>query len=115
MEDKLIELLETFGIPVLRQGSLSEDEAYPDTFFTFWENPEYEHSAYDNVTMNVEYEFDVNVYSTEPSTTYQLLRDARKLLKSNGFSFSDRGHDVVSDEITHTGRGITVLYLNYEK
>lgn len=115
MEDKLIELLKTFEVPVLRQGSLSEDEAYPETFFTFWEAPEYEHSAYDNETLNVEYEFDVNVYSTDPSTTYQLLRNARKLLKSNGFSFSDRGHDVASDEITHTGRGITVTYLNYEK
>ena len=30
MEDKLIELLETFGYPVIRQGSLGEDESYPD-------------------------------------------------------------------------------------
>ncbi|MFR7662245.1 MAG: hypothetical protein ACLUZ0_04030 [Coprococcus sp.] len=38
MEDQLIQLLETFEYPVIRQGSLPEDEVYPDSFFTFWNN-----------------------------------------------------------------------------
>ena len=41
MEDNLIELLATFGYPVLRQGSLAENEQYPPTFFTFWNNGEW--------------------------------------------------------------------------
>ena len=30
MEDKLIEILESYGYPVRRQGSLAENEEYPD-------------------------------------------------------------------------------------
>lgn len=115
MEDTLINLLETFNVPVIRQGSLAPDQAYPDTFFTFWNNDESEHSAYDNETANVDYDFDVNVYSTNPDTAYRLLSQARKLLKENGWIIATRGYDVASDEITHIGRGMEVLYLNTEK
>lgn len=109
MEDRLIELLETFGYPVFRQGSLSEDEPYPDTFFTFWCNDEYEAAAYDNETKRVTYDFDVNVYSTDPTTVYSLTSSARALLKKNGFVTPSRGYDVGSDEETHTGRGMNAL------
>lgn len=114
MEDTLIGLLSTLKYPVIRQGSLAPDEAYPDTFFTFWNNDETEHSAYDNKTANVDYDFDVNVYSTEPDTAYQLLSQARKLLKENGWIIATRGYDVASDEITHIGRGMEILYLKTE-
>lgn len=114
MEDTLIELLSTLKYPVIRQGSLAPDEAYPDTFFTFWNNDETEHSAYDNDTVNVDYDFDVNVYSTNPDTAYQLLSQARKLLKENGWIIATRGYDVASDEITHIGRGMEILFLKTE-
>lgn len=114
MEDILIELLSTLKYPVIRQGSLAPDETYPNTFFTFWNNDETEHSAYDNDTVNVDYDFDVNVYSTNPDTAYQLLSQARKLLKENGWIIATRGYDVASDEITHIGRGMEILYLKTE-
>lgn len=115
MEDTLINLLKTFNVPVIRQGSLAPDQVYPDTFFTFWNNDESEHSAYDNETANVDYDFDVNVYSTNPDTAYSLLKQARELLKQNGWIIATRGYDISSDEITHVGRGMEVLYLNTEK
>lgn len=115
IEDTLINLLETFNVPVIRQGSLAPDQAYPDTFFTFWNNDESEHSAYDNETANVDYDFDVNVYSTNPGTAYSLIKQSRELLKQNGWIIATRGYDVSSDEITHVGRGMEVLYLNTEK
>ena len=115
IEDTLINLLGTFNVPVIRQGSLAPDQAYPDTFFTFWNNDESEHSAYDNETANVDYDFDVNVYSTNPDTAYSLLKQSRELLKRNGWIIATRGYDVSSDEITHVGRGMEVLYLNTEK
>lgn len=114
MEDNLIELLETFGYPVFRQGSLGASEAYPDTFFTFWNNDETEHSAYDNETFNVDYDYDVNVYSTSPVKAYDLLAQARNLLKESGWIMPSRGYDVQSDEVTHVGRGMEVTYLKKE-
>lgn len=114
MEDILINLLSSFKYPVIRQGSLPPDEKYPETFFTFWNNTETEISAYNNQTFSVVYNFDVNIYSNDPEKVYTLLRDARKLLKQNGWQAPERGHDLASDEITHTGRGIEVTYIKTE-
>jgi hypothetical protein len=115
MEENLINLLQTFGYPVFRQGSLSEGEAYPDTFFTFWNNSETGQSFYDNETAIVDYDFSVNVYSTDPETVYSLIASARTLLKSNNWIIVSRGYDVGSDEITHVGRGFEIEYLNTER
>lgn len=114
MVSKLIGLLESFGYPVFRQGSLTEDEPYPETFFTFWNNIESENQAFDNITTEVLYDYDVNVYSTDPDRVYSLLKEARTLLRKNGFRTPDRGHDIGSDEPTHTGRGMNVTILNNE-
>jgi hypothetical protein len=111
MVDNLLELLNQLNYPVIRQGSLGPEEAYPDTFFTFWNSDEAEHSAYDNDTVNVDWTFQVNVYSTDPDKTYDLLNQARTILKSAGYTIATRGYDVASDEITHTGRGMLVMYL----
>lgn len=114
MEDNLIELLETFGFPVIKQGNLAEDADYPPVFFTFWNNGEYEYKAYDNITILVTYDFDVNVYADDPKTVYDLLKRARILLKSKGYKTPNRGYDVTSDIDTHTGRGMNVIYLGKE-
>jgi hypothetical protein len=111
MEDNLTELLESFGYPVFRQGSLAENEPYPSTFFTFWNNGEWTASSYDNRTKFVSHDFDVNVYADDPTKVYELLRQACTLLKNNGYGIPDRGHDLASDVQTHTGRGMNVTYL----
>ena len=109
MIDELISLLETFNVPVYRQGSLDKD--YPDTFITFWNNEEVEHSAYDNETTSATDDYDINVYSKDPATTYSLINSIRVLLKAAGWTIVSRGTDVTSDEITHIGRGMRVIYL----
>lgn len=111
MEDTLINLLSSFGFPVFRQGSLTAETAYPDTFFTFWNSTEEGQSFYDNETASVVYDFDVNVYSNDPAAAYSLLERSRKLLKGNNWIIATRGYDVPSDEITHIGRGMQVQYL----
>lgn len=111
MEDTLISILAEFNYPVIRQGSLAPDDAYPATFFTFWNRSEEEQSAYDNTTALVVHEFDVNVYSNDVSLTYSLLAQARTALKTAGWQTPDRGHDIASDEITHTGRGLTCTFI----
>jgi len=111
MEDLLIELLESFDYPVIRQGSMGPDDAYPENFFTFWNNDSYDGSHYDNDDVSTIYDYDVNFYSVDPDATYTKLREAKKLLKANGFIISGDGYDLDSDEDTHTGRGMNVLYL----
>ena len=111
MEDFLIELISSLGYPIFRQGSLTEDEPYPSTFFTYWNNTEINHSAYDNNTRIMQYEYDLNIYSTSIDTCYELLDQATQILKQNKFIITQFGYDLYSDEITHVGRGINVSYL----
>lgn len=112
MEDLLIDVLETFGYPVRLQGSLAEDEPYPDHFFTFWNAYSDSDGYYDNDETQIIYDYDVNFYSVDPVMTYDILREAKKRLKAHGFIISGDGHSVVSDETTHDGRGMTVQYLH---
>lgn len=111
MEDELITLLESLNYPVYRQGSFSESDSYPDSFFTFWNNDSPDHSHYDNETYGTEWNFSVNFYSIDPALTYSVITDARILLKQNGWIVPSKGFDVYSDEDSHTGRGLTIFYL----
>lgn len=111
MEDNLIAILESFKYPVYRQGSLSNDDEYPETFFTFWNNASPNHAHYDNDDYGTAWDFNFYVYSTDPSLTYSLLMDARKALKKAGWITPSKGFDVPSDEATHTGRGMEIFYL----
>lgn len=111
MEDLLIKTLETFGYPVRLQGSLLEDEPYPDHFFTFWNNDSYGESYYDNKEKSTTFDYDVNFYSIDPEKVYSVLREAKSKLLKAGFIASGDGYNVASDEPTHDGRGINVLYL----
>lgn len=113
MEDKLIELLEEFGYPVIRQGSLSPDEEYPKHFFTFWNNDSSDHSHYDNENCGTDWDFDINFYSVDPAMTYSMLEKARIKLKQNCWIISGKGYDVASDEVTHTGRGMRAFFLEF--
>lgn len=113
MEDNLISILQSFKLPVYRQGSMSADETYPDTFFTFWNNASVDHNHYDDSEYGCTWDFDVNVYSSDPELTYSLLLEARSLLKAAGWIISGKGYDVTSDEPTHTGRGFNAIFLEF--
>ena len=106
MKEFLIGLLETFKYPVLLQGSLATDAAYPDSFFTFWNNSSNDWHPYDNEPSGFVWDFDVNFYSIDPDLVNSILESVRTLLKQNGFIVSGKGYDLASDEPTHTGRGI---------
>jgi hypothetical protein len=111
MKDALISLLESFGYPVRLQGSLAEDEAYPESFFTFWNNDTSDGSHYDNDAISYIWDFDVNFYSSNPALVNTVLLEVRTLLKNNGWIISGKGYDVASDEPTHTGRQINTIYI----
>lgn len=110
MEDLLIDTLTYFSVPVIRQGSMNIDDDYPDRFFTFWNNGSASGSHYDNVATSTIWDFDVNFYSNDPSTMSATFDRAINELKRAGFIISGKGYDVASDETSHIGRGINVLY-----
>lgn len=114
MKEQLIELLNSFGYPVRLQGSLSKNELYPDNFFTIWNNSADDGSHYDNDAINYVWNFTVNFYGTNPGIVNTILISAKALLKSKGWIVPGKGYDVPSDEKTHTGRAIDVLYIENE-
>ena len=111
MEDLLISTLETLGYPVKLQGSMLPDEPYPDSFFTFWNDSADGQSFYSNEEGAITWAYSVNFYSVDPLLVNSKLLEAKQLLKAAGFTVTGAGYDVMSDEPTHTGRGISAFYL----
>lgn len=111
VKERLIEVLSTFGHPVFLQGTLAENEQYPTSFFTFWNNSTDGAAFYDDDCTVFEWDLDVNFYSEDPELVNSVLVQARKKLKEAGFIVRGKGHDIASDEITHTGRGLDVYYM----
>lgn len=109
MKDLLIKTLEPLGYPIFQQGSLSEDEPYPESFFTFWNNETNGDEFYDNEEHSYIWDFDLNFYSSDPELVNTKLLEGKALLKKAGFTVTGKGYDVASDEPTHTGRGINIL------
>lgn len=97
--------------PIMLQGSMSAEATYPDSFFTFWNNYTNDEAFYDNTEHQVIWELDLNFYSNNPTLVNTVLLAVKAAVKAVGFIPDGSGHDVVSDEPTHTGRGLTLLYI----
>ena len=111
MEDLLIEILsEAFGYPIRLQGSLLPKEKYPEHFFTFWNDAADGESFYSNEENCIVWQYSLNFYSTDPILVGSKLLEAKAVLKNAGWIVHGAGHSVMSDEPTHTGRGMTVKY-----
>lgn len=116
MEEKIEKALESFGYPFIKQGSLSPADEYPDHFFTYWTDDTAGTGFYNNNETGVIWTYSLNFYSINPelvSGMFKILEGkdtAKSLLRKAGFIVAGAGYDVASDEPTHTGRGITVLY-----
>lgn len=111
MEDLLIEILsKEFGYPVNLQGSFKPDETYPPNFFTFWNNAADGEGFFDNDETSILWQYSLFFYSSDPMKVNSELLKAKKVLKAAGFSVYGAGYSVMSDEPTHTGRGIDVSF-----
>lgn len=97
--------------PVKLQGSMTADDVYPPDFFTYWNNETIDTTFYDNTENQTIWDFDLNFYSNTPANVNTVLLTAKTALKSVGFIVNGSGHDVISDEPTHTGRGIQLIYI----
>lgn len=108
----LINTLEkAFNYPVFLQGSLSDEDEYPKNFFTYWNNDTSDDQFYNNQNNQTNWDFDLNFYSKDPVLVNSIFKTAKPILKSVGFIVDGTGYDVLSDEKTHTGRGINLIYI----
>ncbi len=107
----LIDTLESFNYPVILQGSLSDEDEFPDSFFTFFNNDTADDAFYDNNETETIWDFDLNFYSNDPSLVNTVLVQAKPLLKVAGFIVDGIGYDVLSNNPTHTGRAINIQYI----
>lgn len=104
-------LAEEFDLPIILQGSMSMEDEYPSSFFTFWNNNTTDDAFYDNAESETIWDFDLNFYSNDPASVNTTLLEAKTLLKGVGFIVNGSGYDVLSDEKTHTGRGINLIFI----
>ena len=100
-----------FDYPIYLQGSLSDDDEYPASFFTYWNNTTTDGGFYDNYETLTVWDLDLNFYSNDPSLVNSVLLEAKTLLKAVGFIPDGSGYDLISDEPTHTGRGMNLLFV----
>lgn len=107
----LIDTLEPLGYPVFLQGSLSDEDSYPESFFTFFNNDSPDDAFYDNEPHKIIWSFDLNFYSVDPALVNSMLLTAKRMLKAEGWKIDDNGHDIMSDEPSHTGRGLDLIYI----
>ena len=97
--------------PVYLQGSMSDTDVYPTSFFTYWNNQTADAAFYDNQETETIWDFDLNFYSVDPLLVNTVLLTVKSELKKKGFIIDGSGYDVLSDEATHTGRGINPIYI----
>lgn len=103
MKQKLITALNVFGFPIYLQGTINPDEAYPNTFITFWTDSTDDNAHFDNNTTSVDWSFTVILYSNDPEIVNTKPNEIRSALKAAGFIPQGKGQDTPSDEPTHTG------------
>ncbi len=113
MKQKLIDTLSAFGYPVFLQGTLNPNEAYPQTFITFFVDSTNDNGHFENETTSVNWSFSVILYSADPKVVNTKPNEIRTKLKAAGFIPQGKGNDILSDEPTHTGWAMDFVIIEY--
>lgn len=108
--DKLLNTLAEFNYPIVKQGQIRKDQPYPDNFFTYWNFDTPDSSHYDNKPTTADWGYWVNFFTSDGSILLSTIEAAKLKLEIAGFIVTGKGEDAQSDEITHTGRRLTVYY-----
>lgn len=111
VKEKLLEVLADFKLPVYLQGSLSDTAAYPPAFFTFWNPNTTSGDFYDNDETSIFWQFVLSFYSTDARQVETMLVEVKAALKAAGWIIDGAGYDVLSDEPSHTGRAIDLIFI----
>lgn len=111
VKQKLIDALETIcPDEVYLQGTLTEDEDYPESFITFWTDFTDDNSFYDDNVHAVDWNFSVIFYSSSPALVGTKPDEIRAALKAAGFIPQGKGQDIPSDRPSHTGWAMEYIY-----
>lgn len=108
MTDSICVILESFGYPLFLHGTLNDADAFPDSFFTYFNSSTPEHMFYDNDAHSAVWVYQVYFYSTDRQTAETVIEQARAALKQAGFVPNGKSIDANSGQKTHTGRMFTV-------
>jgi hypothetical protein len=104
MKQKLIDILEQFcPNNVYLQGTIHPDVMYPSELVTFWTPSTDAAAHFDNAVTTINWTFSVIYYSDDPAKVNTKPFEIAAALKAAGFVQQGRGHDIPSDEATHTG------------
>lgn len=111
MKDLLIKTLEALGYDVMLQGSIADDEPYPESFITFFTTDSTEQDFLDGIPHGTQWLYTVIFYTSNPALMSTVPKQIYNALKSAGFIPQGKGRDIPSDEPTHTGWVNEYLYL----
>ena len=110
MKQLLIDTLNTLGFPVYLQGTLNPEEAYPDSFITFWTDYTSDNAHYDDNVHSVDWNFTVIFYSNNPTLVNTKPKEIINAMRNAGFIPQGKGRDIPSDVPTHTGFAMEFIY-----
>ena len=117
MKQKLIDALAACGFvegaTLFLQGTLNPEEAYPESFVTFWTDDVPDGVHFDNKTGSYDWEFSVIFYGTDPAFVNTKPNEIRNTLKAAGFIPQGKGQDAPSDKQTHTGWAMDFIKTEY--
>lgn len=113
MKKKLIDILEKICPNVFLQGTLNENEAFPESFITFWTNYTDDTSFYDDDPKSEVWDFNVIFYSSDPTLVETKSAEIRAALKAEGFIPQGKGNDIPSGTQSHTGWAMEFIYKKF--
>ena len=111
---EFLSILGEYDYPIFLQGTLESDDAYPESFFTFWNDDTIDLSYYDNLAHRCVWNFSLYFFSTDPDLVNSILLDVKKDFQSAGWFVRGRGYDAPADNPSHTGRAIDLSYIDWE-
>jgi hypothetical protein len=104
MKERLINVLESFCPDnVYLQGTLNENDAYPQKFITFFVSTTSNLEFLDDSLIATQWDFSVMFYSNNPVEVNKIPAKIAAALKQAGFIQQGKGYDIVADRPPFTG------------
>ena len=111
----IYKVLKTLGLPIYMQGSMRQDENYPELFITYLWFDSSNLWAFDNSTIATNYACQIAIYGVSPDAIDNTVAQVVEVLKNSGYTIDGGGRMISSDEPTHTAWTFDVNFIVKEK